>query len=730
VATQNKNRLRALINLGINHGINLGLTLGTLSVVFGCQVRNPARPGLPYAPPAAEKPTPEKPKETQVDTDPIVVRPLKATPDAAIRLVRSDYAKGDVKRLCAEAIKRADDQLNELAKQAPEGRTLDNTVLSFEKILADLGDETGPLTFMGYVATDEGLRAEGSACEEELGAVYVAIMTRRDIYDAIKDQTGRNRAELRLVTQTLRGFEQNGLKLPNDKLQRVKELQTQLSQKTAKYQSLLNNDVSTVEFKLEELAGAPASFLARLKTSTSGKLIVTTKGTDYLAVMENCSNEQTRKAMQLAYFNRGGAETVKLLEEAVILRQQIAKLLGFSTWAEYRTQPRMVQNADTVEKFLENLKGKLSEGNQNDFAQLLRFKKELDPTATALNQWDIAYMGNQLKKRDFAVDDEMIREFFPANSVVSGLFSVYSEMLGVSFLELTDAKVWAPGVKLFEIRNKSDGRLIGFFYADLYPRPGKYGHAAAFPLISGRMLPEGYYSLPVAAMVTNMAPPSANKPSLLSHDEVETLFHEFGHIMHQTLTRAPYASLSGSGVAQDFVEAPSQMLENWVWQKDILNRISGHYSDQTKKLPDELLQKMLNLKDFQQASSYTKQLLYGTFDFSIHTQEGPVDVTKTYDDLYRGIMKQEPIEGGHFPGSFGHMMGGYDAGYYSYLWSKVFAQDMFTLFKEKGVTSPEVGMKYRQIILERGNMQDASVLLRDFLGREPSNKAFYDDLHI
>jgi len=722
VASKNQPQFRGLVKFG--------LILGSLSVAFGCQVRNPARPDVPGSPPATEKPPGEKPPTTPDIEDPIVVRPLKATPDSAIRLVKSDYAKGDVERLCAEAIKRADDQLNELAKVAPESRNLDNTVLSFEKILADLGDDTGPLTFMGYVAIDDGLRAEGSACEEKLGTIYVAIMTRRDLYDAMKDQTGRNRAEIRLVTQTLRGFEQNGLKLSSDKVQQIKELQTQLSQKTAKYQSLLNNDVSTVEFTTLELTGAPASFLARLKTSANGKLIVTTKGTDYLAVMDNCSNEQTRKTMQLAYFNRGGPETVKLLEEAVVLRQQVAKVLGFPTWVEYRTQPRMVQNAETVKNFLENLKGKLSEGNQKDFAQLLKFKQEIEPSATTLNQWDIAYMGNQLKKRDFAVDEEKIREYFTADLVISGLFSVYADMLGVTYQEIEGAKVWAPGVKLFEIRNKSDSRLIGFFYADLYPRPGKYSHAAAFPLISGRLLSEGYYSLPVAAMVTNMTPPSANRPSLLSHDEVETLFHEFGHIMHQTLTRAPYASLSGSGVAQDFVEAPSQMLENWVWQKDILNRISGHYRDQTKKLPDELLQKMLNLKDYQQASSYTKQLLYGTFDFTIHTMDGPVDVTKTYDDLYRAIMKQEPIEGGHFPGSFGHMMGGYDAGYYSYLWSKVFAQDMFTLFKDKGVTSPEVGMKYRQIILERGNMQDASVLLRDFLGREPSNKAFYDDLHI
>jgi thimet oligopeptidase len=272
--------------------------------------------------------------------------------------------------------------------------------------------------------------------------------------------------------------------------------------------------------------------------------------------------------------------------------------------------------------------------------------------------------------------------------------------------------------------------LIVYFYTDFIPREGKYNHAAAFPLISGRKFSDGTYSYPVSSIVANFTKPANGKPSLLTHDEVVTVFHEFGHIMHQTLTRAPYASLSGSSVAQDFVEAPSQMLENWVWNPKILGMLGGHYQDHSKKLPPELLKQMIKARDFNQGMFYTKQLLYGLFDMDLHTQPGPVDATKIFDHLYLSIVGQQPLEGGHFAAGFGHLMGGYDAGYYGYLWSEVYAQDMFSKFPQSDLTDAGMGARYRAVILEHGNMQDAIVLLKDFLGREPNTKAFFKKLHI
>jgi thimet oligopeptidase len=310
------------------------------------------------------------------------------------------------------------------------------------------------------------------------------------------------------------------------------------------------------------------------------------------------------------------------------------------------------------------------------------------------------------------------------------VFEVYSQILGVRYVQITDADVWSPDVKLYQIENISDGAVVGYFYADLVPRQGKYGHAAAFPLISGRVLPTGSYSKPVAAMVANFAPPAGGKPSLLSHDEVETLFHEFGHIMHQTLTKAPYASLSGSAVAQDFVEAPSQMLEGWAWNQEILEKVSGHYLDHSRKLPTALLQQMIAAKDFNSGYYYTRQLMLATLDMTYHTATGPVDTAATYDQIYRDMLGIEPVAGGRFSASFGHLMGGYDAGYYGYLWSEVYAADMFTRFEHGGLLNAEIGGDYRRAILESGSMTDALSLLRQFLGREPNSEAFFRKLGI
>jgi thimet oligopeptidase len=655
-------------------------------------------------------------KPTSVDT------PLNTEP------IPSKYTPGQVTELCGQAVAKAEERLTTIANLPAGERTVDNTLMAFETTMADLSDETSPLTFMGYVSTDEAVSAEGSACEEKMGQYNVDIFTRRGLYNALSAVTTTDANKSRLLSQLLQSFEQNGLKLDDQTLAKVKDLKSQLAAKETQFSTNLNTDNSTVTFTAEELAGAQTDFLSKLKKTADGKYIVTTKSTDYLDVMQNVTVAESRKKMMVAYLNRGGLANTQLLQEAVALRAQIGQALGYANWADYRISTRMAKDSKTALDFLTGLKDKLAVRNQQDFAQLLKFKKELDPTATSVDQWDIAFLSYQLQKRDFSLDEEQIREYFPSETVVAGTFQVYSKLLGVKFVPVENAKVWAEGVKLYAIHNAADDLLLGYFYADLVPRPGKYGHAAAFPLISGRVLSSGKYSYPVASIVANLAEPANGKPSLLTHDDVDTFFHEFGHIMHQTLTRAPYASLSGSAVAQDFVEAPSQMLENWVWNPSILKIISGHYLRPTEKLPNDLLQKMLAARNFQQGAAYTKQLLYALFDMTIHTTNGPVDIQQTYDNLYRDIVGQEPIAGNHFPGTFGHLMGGYDAGYYGYLWSEVYAQDMFTMFPENDLMNAEVGARYRKTILEQGNMKDALDLLREFLGREPNSDAFFKKL--
>src|SRR5471032_3223296 len=259
---------------------------------------------------------------------------------------------------------------------------------------------------------------------------------------------------------------------------------------------------------------------------------------------------------------------------------------------------------------------------------------------------------------------------------------------------------------------------------DLFPREGKYSHAAAFNMVSARQMQDGSYQKPVSAIVANFDKPSADRPSLLNHDEVETIFHEFGHIMHQTLTKAAYGRFSGANVARDFVEAPSQMLENFVWDPVVLSSLSGHYKDHAKKLPKELLDKMLAARNADVALINLRQLLFGIVDMAYHGAHPPSDTTELYSRVSKDVSLIPMTSGTHPEASFGHLMGGYDAGYYGYLWSKVYAQDMFSVFKADGVMSPAVGRRYRTEILEKGSSRDEMDSLKAFLGREPSEDAF------
>lgn len=553
------------------------------------------------------------------DGDPVSLLGIKyssnrtlAREEQELELIHTDYEPGEIPDLCKKSIAQADHQLEEIIQSSNHSSSL----LAFETILADLSDAVTPLTFMGYVSTLPKIREEASDCEQKLGQYQVEIFSRRDLYQVIKKAIPQNRIETRLKEKTLENFENNGLNLPDAALKQVKELRQQLTALETQFSANLNNDASTAVFERGELEGVSDSLLSRVNRTSDGKYILTTKVTDYTQLMQTAIKSETRRKMALAYLNRAADKNVALLEQAIILRQKIAKLMGYKNWAEFRIHGRMARDSATVLNFLESLKDKLAKKNRKDIAQLLKFKKELDPKATQVHAWDTIYLDYQLKKRNYDLDDEKVREYFPADTVISGLFQVYSKLLSVNFNEVFGANSWSPDVKLYQITDAKDGKLIGYFYADFFPRAGKYEHAAAFTLTTGRILPQGNYSFPISAIVANFNPPSNGKPSLLSHHEVETVFHEFGHIMHQTLTRAPYASLSGFSVAQDFVEAPSQMLENWVWSPEALQLMSGHYLKPEEKLSADLLKKMLDSRDFNQGLFYTRQLFYAFLDIT------------------------------------------------------------------------------------------------------------------
>ena len=426
----------------------------------------------------------------------------------------------------------------------------------------------------------------------------------------------------------------------------------------------------------------------------------------------------------------GQAEAnTRLLTGAIAVRRECAKELGYASWADYRLDGRMAKSTTTVLAFLDGLKAPLKEKIRHDLATLLSLKEERKPGADRIEPWDLAYLTEQERKRKFALDDEEIRKYFPFERVVQSMFDCFGPLFGVRFAEVTDVKVWAPGVKLCRVINVADDRTIAYIYFDMFPRDGKYGHMMMVPLVSGRAK-GAEYTVPVTAIVGNFRAPSADIPSLLTHDDVEGLFHEFGHALHGSLTRAPFASLSGSSVEWDFVETPSQALENWAWEPSVLDAISGNYANPEEKLPAALRDRIIAARDLNAGLKYTRMLVISTEDMAFHTADGPVDVTALANMIYRDLMGILPLEGDHEPATIGHFMGGYDAGYYSYLWAEVYALNVFARFKKDGLFNAATGAAYRHWILEQGNMQDGTVLLKGFLRKEPGMDVFYERLHI
>jgi len=647
-------------------------------------------------------------------------------------LVRYEYSPGEITKLCESAIEKMKRTIEEIKAREPiELYPLSGSLLAFEDAGNELSDSVAPLTFMASVSKNEKIRAEAAACEEKIGQFYPTIIADKKLYHALRHGIAISDDSKRLASETFRAFEKNGMGLADDKTEALKAVKQKIATLETKFALNLTNDKTTVKFSKTELAGVSAAFLARLPKPVARKYTVTTKSTDYLQVMENATSSETRRRMMFAYLNIAAEENTKLLEEAIVLRVEAAKLLGKPSWADVQMDGRMAKSTEAVTSFLEGLKGKLIARKDQDLAKLLDFKKTFDSKATHVAPEDVAYLSNQLKKKKYALDEDLVAEYFPAEKTMEGVFEIYSTLFGVKFVEVKNAKAWADGVVLYEIRDAKSGELRAYFYKDTIPREGKYGHAAAFTLHSGRELDskKKTYSKPISAIVANFTPPANGKPSLLLHDEVETLFHEFGHIMHQTLTKAPYGSLSGSNVVGDFVEAPSQMLENWIWSREILKKISSHYKT-GKPLPDDLVTKMIELKNFNQGYAYIRQLLFGLFDMKINSATGPIDVTKIYEEMHQNLFGYAPLAGTHFPATFGHMMGGYDAGYYGYLWSKVYAQDMFSRFEKEGLLNPETGADYRRAVLEPGNMREPIELLKQFLKREPNTQAFYKELGI
>ena len=642
-----------------------------------------------------------------------------------------DYDAAKVNQIASDSRKTLDKKLDEIAKIAEKDRTFENTVLAMENALADFQREVTIPQFMGYVHENSEVRNAASKFEEEAMAYLVEISTRRDLFNAVNEFAQKKIAlasdDAFLLQRTLLDFKRNGLALPEKELGEFKDLKKKLVANELKFEKNIRDFKDQIEITKEQLEGLPEDFIGKMKKTDSGKYIVTLDYPDYYPFMDNAKSEEARKEIEFKFSNRCASDNISIMEEALAQRQKLAEMLGYKNHSGYILEDRMAKDPTTVTAFLDSLRLKLVPKAEAELKSRLELKaKETKtPVDPEMRAWNWKYWNNQFRKLNLDIDPDKVKEYFPTEIVIPGMLGIFGEVFGVKF-EKAELPVWHKDVTSFKVLDDKGG-LIGYFYMDLFPRDGKYKHMACFGLVKGRLMPDGSYRKPSAAIVGNFPKPSKDIPSLMPHNDVETLFHEFGHVLHNLFTTAKYSSFSGTDVSRDFVETPSTLLENWAWNPEVLKRVSGHYKNPTEKIPDALIKKLIDAKNFDSGMAQIRQLFFSKLDIAFHTTELK-NTTETYKKMMKEIMFIPLTEGVAPQANFGHLMGGYDSGYYGYLWSRGISSDIFSEFEKNGVFNPAIGKKYRDLILAVGRTPDPNVQIEQFLGRKFNEDAFIKKL--
>jgi thimet oligopeptidase len=623
--------------------------------------------------------------------------------------------------------------LDRLGTLKPREVAFENTVRALDDIGYQISLTDDRFGLLKETSTNAALRDAATDALKELEEWSVGIDYREDVYKALKSYADRKPKlkgeDAKLLAETMRDYRRAGLDLPKTQRDEVEKMRKELSRLTTDFESNVTKAQKAVKFTQAELEGVPESFLAQAKTGADEYTVMVNITWHYLSVMDNAKRVETRKKLLIEHDNLARAANIPLLEKILPLRDDIARKLGYKTWADYQIEVKMAGTAATAMDFVEKLKAGLQPKFDAELAEFRRIqvKETGDPNAQ-IRIWDWRYYLNQLKKEKYNVDAEQLRVYFPYQRVLDGMFNIYQTIFGLKFEQVEPPYKWIGDLRLYAVSDAQTGEPLGLFYLDMFPREGKYHHFAHFRLIEGKMLPSGKYQRPTVALVCNFPSPTKDKPSLLSHSDVETIFHEFGHAMHSMMTRAKYGRFSGTSVPGDFVEAPSQMLENWVWDKKVLDSFAGDYRDPSKKIPANILAKLKEAKLATEGTRYRRQLSLGLTDLALHTQIHDSNATEALP-LSNKVLSEvflPVIPDTAFVAYFGHLMG-YDAGYYGYAWADAIAADMATVFEHapNGYFDQAAGRRLRLEIYEPGNSRDVNVSIEKFLGRKRSLEPFF-----
>ena len=660
--------------------------------------------------------------------------------NAIISLPDFETTTNAVELSVKNTIAAANAALDQIGRLPPARVNFNNTLRALDDVNYAIGLTENRLEIIKETSTDAALRDAATDQIKILEEWAVGLDYREDVYHALKacadTQPPLAGEDAKLLHETMRDYTRAGLNLPKARRDEVEALRKKLSGLTTDFETHVTKAGRKMIFTKEELAGVPDDFLSQKGVNNNdGTFSIMANITwHFLTVMENASNEQTRLRLQTARDGLAQEENVPLLRQILVLRDTLAHLLGYKTWADYVIEIKMAKTAARAQDFLERLKAGLQPKFDAELAEFRALKtRETGDANAQIHLWDWRYYANQLKKEKYTVNEEALKVYFPYQRVLDGMFRIYQGIFGLKFERLDAPYQWVPDLQLYAVSDAASGEPLGLFYLDMFPREGKYNHFAEFGIIEGKLLADGRYQRPTVALICNFPSPQPGQPSLLAHQDVETLFHEFGHAMHSILTRAKYSRFSGTSVPRDFVEAPSQMLENWVWDKKVLDSFAADYRDPSRKIPEQVLNQLKASKLAIEATFYRRQLAFGLVDLALHTHihAGNAEETAPLSNkIFADTFFPEP-PGTAFVAYFGHLMG-YDAGYYGYAWADAIAADMATVFAHapNGFFDAQAGRRLRREIYEMGDSREVEISIEKFLGRKQSIGPFLKKIGI
>jgi thimet oligopeptidase len=600
-------------------------------------------------------------------------------------------------------------------------RTVENTFAPYNEALLHADNASYQSGLIEAVHPDSTVR---TVAEEETRASSKFLNDlglNRGVYDALNainlksaDPTTRYAVE-----KTLRDFRLSGVDKDEATRKKIAALREELVQIGQDFDKNIRNDSRTITLdSAADLDGLPEDYLKSHPAGPDGKITISIEYPDFFPVMSYAKSSDVRKRLLKEFMNRAYPANMPVLDKMIAKRYELAKLLGFKTWAEYSTRDKMIENDKNVASFIERLRGLTLKRSTEEYAVYLKRVREDDPAATVVNQWDRRYYGELIRKRDYNFDAQQARPYFPFEEVKQGVLSSTEKMFGLTYKRIENADVWDPSVEAYEVWE--DGRMIGRFYLDLHPRPGKYNHAANFGIRNGV---EGI-QIPEAALVCNFAGGKPGDPGLMEHGDVVTFFHEFGHLIHSVLGgHEPWEGISGISTEWDFVEAPSQMLEEWTWNPGVLQTFAKHYQT-GEPIPVEMVERMRKADWFGRATSIAYQTLYSAISLDYYNRPAKeVDTDAILRSLEPKYTPYASVPDTHFQAAFGHL-DGYSAIYYTYMWSLVISKDMFSRFDKSNLLDPVIAKRYRDTVIGQGGSAPAAKLVHNFLGRDYDFRSF------